>query len=79
MQCTACDQTAIKNATKEMAQQGEPYKFGIKEGVLEGFLAQRGFYHVCNVTSEDYKKAYFQGVNEGRPVCCLSYFAHATV
>ena len=79
VQCTACDQTAIKNATKEMAQQGEPYKFGIKEGVLEGFLAQRGFYHVCNVTSEDYKKAYFQGVNEGRPVCCLSYFAHATV
>jgi len=79
VQCTACNQKAIKNATKDMAQQGEPYKFGIKEGMIEAFIAQRGFSRVCNVTSEDYKKAYFQGINEGRPVCCLSYFAHAIV
>lgn len=79
VQCTACDQNAIKNATKDMEQQGEPYKFGIKEGMLEEFVAQHGFSRVCNATSEDYKKAYFQGINEGRPVCCLSYFAHAIV
>ncbi|MCQ1536801.1 class I SAM-dependent methyltransferase [Methanosarcina sp. KYL-1] len=79
VQCTACDQNEIKNATKDMAKQGEPYKFGIKEGMLESFLAQRGFSHACNVTSEDYKKAYFHGINESRPVCCLSYFAHAVV
>lgn len=79
VQCKACDQNEIKNATKDMAKQGEPYKFGIKEGMLESFLAQRGFSHACNVTSEDYKKAYFHGVNESRPVCCLSYFAHAVV
>lgn len=79
VRCTACDQKAIKNATKDMAQQGEPYKFGIKEGMIEAFIAQRGFSRVCNVASEDYKKAYFQGINEGRPVCCLSYFAHAIV
>ncbi|HWQ47651.1 MAG TPA: class I SAM-dependent methyltransferase [Methanosarcina sp.] len=79
VQCTACNQNAIKSATKDMAQQGEPYKFGIKEGMLETFLTQRGFSNVCNVTNEDYKKAYFQGVNEGRPVCCLSYFVHAIV
>jgi O-methyltransferase involved in polyketide biosynthesis len=62
-----------------MAEQGEPYKFGIKEGTIEAFITQRGFSQVCNATSEDYKKAYFHGTNEGRPVCCLSYFAHAIV
>lgn len=79
VQCTACDQTAILNAKKDMARQGEPYKFGIKEGILEAFIAQRGFSQVCNVTSEDYKKIYFQGINEGRPICCLLHFAHAIV
>lgn len=79
VQCKACNQNEIKNATKDMAQQGEPYKFGIKEGMLESFLAQRGFSHTCNVASDDYKKTYFHGINESRPVCCLSYFAHAVV
>jgi O-methyltransferase involved in polyketide biosynthesis len=69
----------IKNATTDMAQQGEPYKFGIKEEMLESFITQRGFSQVCNVTSEDYKKAYFYGINESRPVCCLTYFAHAVI
>lgn len=79
IRCMVCDQKAIKNATSDMAEQGEPYKFGIKEGMLETFITQRGFSQVCKVSSEDYKKAYFQGINEGRPVCCLSYFAHAIV
>lgn len=78
-QCTACDQAAIKNALNDMKQQGEPYKFGVKDGMLESFITQHGFSRVCNVTSEDYKKAYFHGINESRPVCCLTYFAHATV
>ena len=77
VQCKACDQIAIMDAKKDMAQQGEPYKFGVKDGMLETFIAQHGFSQVCNVTSEDYKKAYFQGINEGRPVCCLSNFSHA--
>jgi methyltransferase (TIGR00027 family) len=79
VQCKACNQNEIKNTTKDMAQQGESYKFGIKRGMLESFLAQRDFSHARNVTSEDYKKAYFHGANESRPVCCLSYFAHAVV
>lgn len=79
VQCTACDQNEIKNATKDMAQQGEPYKFGVKDGTIETFLSERGFSRILNVTSEDYKKAYFQEINEGRPVCCLSNFAHAIV
>lgn len=79
VQCTACNQNEIKNATKDMAQQGEPYKFGIKDGTIEAFLFERGFSRILNVTSEDYKKAYFHGINEGRPVCNLSNFAHAMV
>lgn len=79
MKCKACNQNEIKNAAKDMAQHGEAQKFGIKEGMLEAFLTQRGFSHACSITSEDYKKAYFYGVNESRPVCCLSYFAHAVV
>lgn len=79
VQCTACNQNEIKSATKDMAQKGEPYKFGVKDGTIETFLSERGFSRILNVTSEDYKKVYFRGINEGRPVCCLSIFAHAIV
>jgi methyltransferase (TIGR00027 family) len=79
IKCKACNQNEIKNGIKDMEQHGEPQKFGITDGMLESFLIQRGFSHVCSVNSEDYKKAYFHGVNENRPVCCRSYFAHAIV
>ncbi|MFA0822677.1 MAG: SAM-dependent methyltransferase [Methanomethylovorans sp.] len=79
IKCKACDQNEIKNGIKDMAQHGETQKFGIMDGMLESFLIQRGFSHVCSVNSKDYKKAYFHGVNESRPVCCRSYFAHAVV
>lgn len=79
VRCKACDQKEIKNATKDMVQQGEPYKFGVKDGTIETFLSERGFSEILNVTSEDYKKAYFKGINEDRPVCCLSIFARAMV
>ncbi len=38
---------------------------------------QFGFSKIKNVTSEDYKRAYFHGKNENRDVCKLLYFAHA--
>jgi O-methyltransferase involved in polyketide biosynthesis len=65
---------------KEFAEKaGELLQFGIEEGEVETFLAQRGFSKIHNVTSDDYKRAYFHGINEGRPVCSLLYFAHAVV
>jgi methyltransferase (TIGR00027 family) len=79
IRCTACDQNEIKNAKKDMAEQGEPYKFGVKDGTIEIFLSERGFSKILNVTAEDYKKIYFKGINESRPVCYLSNFAHAIV
>ena len=47
--------------------------------VIEAFLMERGFSQVHNVTSQDYKRAYFHGVNEGRNVCRLLNFVHAVV
>jgi methyltransferase (TIGR00027 family) len=65
---------------KEFAEKaGEPLRFGIKEGSIEVFLMERGFSKIQNVTSDDYKKAYFHGANESRAVCNLLSFAHATI
>ncbi len=74
-----CELEAGKNMRDFAAQQGEPFQFGIEEGAVEAFLTERGFSQVQNVTSEDYKKAYFHGVNESRSVCSLLAFAHAVV
>lgn len=60
-------------------QQGEPLQFGINDGELDEFLSTFGFSNIQNVTSEDYKKAYFHGKNENRNVCELLYFAQATI
>jgi O-methyltransferase involved in polyketide biosynthesis len=68
-----------KNIRDFAAEQGEPYQFGLNEGEVATFLAKRGFSKVQNVTSEDYKKAYFKGVNEGRTVSSLLNFAHAVI
>ena len=62
-----------------MSQLGEPFKFGIKEGTVETFLSERGFTQVCNVTDEDYKKIYFQGINKNRIVDSLKSFVHAAI
>lgn len=73
------DLEAAKNIKSFVAEQGEPLLFGIEEGTVEEFLSKRGFSQIQNVTSEDYKKAYFHGVNEGRAVSNLLFFAHAVV
>lgn len=66
----------IRNYTK---QQGEPLQFGIKEEMVEAFLIERGFSGVKNVTAEEYKEMYFQGINKDREVCSLLSFAHAVI
>jgi len=63
----------------QLAQYGEPLRFGIEDGGVEAFLSQRGFSKIQNVTSEDYKKAYFHGANKDRPVCSPTSFVHAVV
>lgn len=68
-----------QNIRNHLIKIGEPLQFGIKEEEIENFLKEFGFSSIENVTSEDYKKAYFQGKNEKRDVCELLYFAHAVV
>jgi methyltransferase (TIGR00027 family) len=67
------------NLRNQVSQLGEPFKFGIEDETVETFLTQRGLSQVCNVTSEDYKKAYFQGLNKNRTVSSLMSFVHAVV
>jgi len=70
---------AGRNIRNQVSQLGEPFKFGIKEGTVDTFLTQRGFTQVCNVTIEDCKKAYFQGINKNRIVDSLKSFVYAIV
>jgi methyltransferase (TIGR00027 family) len=74
-----CTLEAGKNLQRAVKHQGEPFQFGIKEGTVETFLSKRGFSQIRNVTSEDYKRAYFHGTNEGRTVGRLLNFAHAVI
>jgi methyltransferase (TIGR00027 family) len=74
-----CELDAGQNWRKGVMDAGEPFLFGIKDNEIETFLTQRGFSKVRNVTSEDYKKAYFLGKNEGREMNSLLSFAYAVV
>lgn len=47
---------------------GEGLTFGIEKGEIENFLTARGYTHIKNVTSQDLKAAYFNGVNQERAV-----------
>jgi methyltransferase (TIGR00027 family) len=75
----SCEIEAGRNMYKFMSLVGDPLLFGIKEGTVETFLGERGFSQVCNVTSEDYRRAYFHGKNENRPVSSILSFAYAVV
>lgn len=70
---------ASKNIRNYTQQRKEHIKFGIKDGMIETFLSERGFSKVQNMTSEDYKKAYFQGKNKDRVVSSLLSFVYAVV
>ena len=74
-----CELEAGRNIHDFVIRQGEPLQFGIDETEVVSFLSTRGFSNIRNVTAEDYKKAYFHGKNESRPVCSLLYFAYAVV
>jgi len=75
----SCKLEVGRNLYNQLIQFGEPLRFGIEEEMIEEFLTKRGFSKVCNVSSEDYKKVYFVGVNKNRQVCSLMSFAHALV
>ncbi len=67
------------NIRNHLIQLGEPLQFGIKEEEVEEFLKEFGFSNIKNITSEDYKRAYFHGKNQNRDVCSLLLFAQGEV
>lgn len=75
----SCELEAGKNIHNYLVQVGEPLKFGIKEGMVETFLTERGFSRIQNVNAEEYKKMYFHGENKERKVSSLLFFAHAVI
>lgn len=74
-----CELEVGNRIHKRVKQSGEPLKFGIDDGTVKKFLKELGFSHIQDVTSADYKKAYFYGKNKNREVCSLYSFVHATV
>lgn len=73
----SCELEAGKNLYSQLAQYGEPLRFGIND--VEAFLASRGFSQIRNVTGEDLKKIYFYGINKDRTISSLLSFAYAVV
>ena len=59
-------------------QRGEPVKSSINKPI-EKFLSERGFYKIKNMSSKDYKKAYFYGKNADREVNDMAAFVYAVV
>jgi methyltransferase (TIGR00027 family) len=68
-----------RNIRNYLIKESEPLQFGIEDGKVEEFLSSRGFKKIINITSENYKKAYFNGKNANREVCSLLAFAHAFI
>lgn len=75
----SCELEVGRNLHNHLAELGEPLQFGIREGMVEAFLVERGFSGVQNVTAEEYRKMYFHGINKDREVCDLLFFAHAVI
>ncbi|MGB9980032.1 SAM-dependent methyltransferase [Methanobacterium sp.] len=73
------DLDVAENIGKSLDESGEQVQFALKEGTVKKFLSKRGFSNIKDVTSKDYKKAYFHGKNKDREVYSLISFAHAVV
>ena len=51
----------------------EHARFGVEEGTIEGFLFERGFYQVENVTGDHFESAYSKGANQTKKLWCTVY------
>lgn len=74
-----CADQAGKDFGNEMAAMGEPFRFGIREGTIDAFLAGRGFSRIQDLGPEEIKRLYFHGKNAHRQVCGLIRIASGAV
>jgi O-methyltransferase involved in polyketide biosynthesis len=58
---------------------GEEIVFGISPDRINEFMHVRGFSVIQNLTVEDYRKTYFNGVNKNRTVSEMFIFVQAMV
>lgn len=75
----SCDKKVAKNLLEFMEENKESLKFTLDEGTVAKYLSKRGYSNIKNMTSEDYKKAYFHGKNNDREVFSLMSFVSAVV
>jgi hypothetical protein len=51
----------------------------LEEGAIEGFLSERGFEQIKDISGDYYESEYFKGPNSNRKGCCLCTVVSATV
>ena len=73
------DIDVAENIGKSLEESGEHVQFALKEGTVKKFLSNQGFSNIKDITSEDYKKAYFHGKNKDREVYSFISFVYAMV
>lgn len=66
-----------ENMKTQAAEASESFKFGIKEGAVEEFLAKRGFDNVKNMNAKSLEERYFKGTD--RKSCPFYDIVHARV
>ena len=69
----------VSNMRRNRWLSGEELSYGIPEGQITGFLAQRGFCEVYNADCQELQKTYFTGPNAGRKVADGYAIASAVV
>jgi len=74
-----CPRREAKLWRKTMIPRGEALLFGIEQGTIETFLAQRGFHKVTNVTHTFLKRDYLTGKNRRRKISPIFAIVHATI
>lgn len=74
-----CDMRGARTEHDKMRRSSEPFTFGIGEGAVGTFLAERGFVDVVDVGADDLEASYFGGDTAGRYVKPWWRIASATV
>jgi methyltransferase (TIGR00027 family) len=73
-----CGVAEVNRARKAYERIGTPLtsehpRFGVREGTIEGFLYDRGFYQVVNITGDNFESAYSKGSIQNKKLWSTVY------
>jgi methyltransferase (TIGR00027 family) len=73
-----CGVAEVNRARKAYERIGTPLtsehpRFGVEEGTIEGFLSERGFYQVVNITGDNFESAYSKGATQNKKLWSTVY------